>query len=296
MPDIVSGMRTHSPETPSQRDSYAVAVLDKTLDLLECLADGKGWSVAHLSESTGMTKTSVYRIITTLQRRGYLSKDASRPDFIAGPALLAFARLLLANTALTALSRPILQRLHEELGETINLAILDRNRIVYVDMVESSHGLRMAAQPGTSGPVYCTALGKAMLSSLPTDEARTILTSVERRTYTPHTKTGVAEVLEELQVVKAKGYAVDNEENEIGARCVGVAISDSEGLPVAAVSASGPAWRLPEDKVERIGRLLMSAARQIEHECGYQDGRAIGQPESASHPLKREAVAGTKAE
>jgi DNA-binding IclR family transcriptional regulator len=148
--------------------------------------------------------------------------------------------------------------------------MLDHKRILYTDMIESPHGLRMAAQVGTSGPVYCTALGKAILAHQRNDEARAILAAVERRPYTANTKTGIGEVLEELEAVKTRGYAVDNEENEIGVRCVGVPILDSMGLAVAAISASGPEWRLSEDKVGHVGRALLAAAAQIEQLCGYQ--------------------------
>jgi IclR family acetate operon transcriptional repressor len=217
-----------------------------------------------------MTKTSVYRIVSTLQRRGYLSREASERVFIAGPALLAFARLLIGNTALTALAHPILQDLHEELGETINLAILDRHRILYVDMVESAQGLRMAAQVGTSGSVYSTALGKAILADLPRDQARKILTSVERPAYTANTKTGIADLMHELDAVKAHGWALDDEENEVGARCIGVAVRDSAGMSIGAISASGPAWRLPDEKVAGVGTVLQGAALRIEEQCGYK--------------------------
>lgn len=263
-------MRNINAHSKTSRDPYSVAVLDKAINVLTCLTDGKGWSVTRLSEVTGMTKTSVYRIVSTLQRRGYLSREASERVFIAGPALLAFARLLIGNTALTALAHPILQDLHEELGETINLAILDRHRILYVDMVESAQGLRMAAQVGTSGSVYSTALGKAILADLPRDQARKILTSVERPAYTANTKTGIADLMHELDAVKAHGWALDDEENEVGARCIGVAVRDSAGMSIGAISASGPAWRLPDEKVAGVGTVLQGAALRIEEQCGYK--------------------------
>ena len=255
---------------PADGSGYGVAVLDKALDLLECLADGQARSIAQLSAATELHKASIYRLVATLERRGYLSRRGDRQGYAAGPSLLALSRLFVANTSLLAVARPILLRLHEELGETVNLAVPDRDQVRYLDIVESDHGLRMSADVGATGPLYCTSLGRAILGTMQPDRARDALARQERHKPTPRTLDSVADLMEELRATRERGYAIDDEETEVGARCVGVAIRDGDGSAIAGLSVSGPSWRMPDDKLPRLGRTLQEAARAIEREAGYR--------------------------
>lgn len=260
-------MRMADPDGEA-RSRYGVAVLDKGLDVLERLADSKGLTVAQLSVATGLTKASVYRLVMTLAHRGYVVRRHDQQAWVAGPALLALSRRFLAGSSLVSTARPVLERLHEELGETVNLAVVRGVTVQYVDMIESNHDLRMSARLGATDSLHCTSLGKAYLAALDPEEARAVLTSINWPKRTPRTIDTVGEMLEELRVTRERGYGVDDEENEVGARCVGVAITSSDGRPVAGISVSAPAWRMPDDRLPRVGLTLQQAAREVEERSG----------------------------
>jgi IclR family acetate operon transcriptional repressor len=267
-----------------ERSRYGVAVLDKALDVLERLADSKGLTVAQLSVATGLTKASVYRLVMTLAHRGYVVRRYDQQAWVAGPALLALSRRFLAGSSLVSVARPVLARLHEELGETVNLAIVRRDTLQYVDMIESDHGLRMSARLGATDSLHCTSLGKAYLAALGPEEARAVLTRIDRPKRTPNTITTVGEMLEELRITRERGYGFDDEENEVGARCVGVAISSGDGRPVAGISLSAPAWRMPDDRLPLVALTLRQAAREIEERSGERS------PEQAPTARRQAAV------
>ncbi|MGH7922397.1 MAG: IclR family transcriptional regulator, partial [Candidatus Dormibacteraceae bacterium] len=200
-----------------ERSRYRVAVVDKALDVLERLADSKGLTVSQLSAATGLTKASVYRLVMTLAHRDYVVRRHDQQAWVAGPAMLALSRRFLAGSSLVSTARPVLERLHEELGETVNLAVVHRDTVQYMDMIESDHGLRMAARLGATDSLHCTSLGKAYLAALDPEEARAFLTRIDRPKRTPRTIDTVGEMLEELRITRERGYGLDDEENEVGA-------------------------------------------------------------------------------
>jgi DNA-binding IclR family transcriptional regulator len=166
--------------------------------------------------------------------------------------------------------RPILQKLWTATGETVNLAILDGQQILYLDVIESSHTFRLSSQVGVRRPVYCTALGKAMISQLPADELKELLASLTFERFTPHTLTQPAKLCKELEKMRSQGYAVDDEEAVLGARCVAAPIFDANNKVVAAVSVSGPLTRVTAEKAPMIGALLKKAAHAISRRLGCQ--------------------------
>ncbi|MGH7922445.1 MAG: IclR family transcriptional regulator [Candidatus Dormibacteraceae bacterium] len=254
---------------PARSSGSGVLVLEKALDVLECLADGRTWSVARLSTTTALNPASIYRLLATFESRAYVVRRPDRQGYFAGPALLSTSRRVLSHTSLTRGARPILVRLHDEMGETVNLGVLDRGLVRYVDIIESDHDLRMAAAVGSSGPVYCTSIGKAILSRLDPARVREMLAHQRWNKLTPTTYDSIAELFEDLEATRVRGFAVDDEETEVGARCVGVPIIDDEGCAIAGLSVSGPAWRMPPEKFARIGRVLQAAAKDIETSAGY---------------------------
>ncbi|MBV9278703.1 MAG: IclR family transcriptional regulator [Chloroflexi bacterium] len=261
---MLQSQDSHSDENPK----YDIAVLNKAIDVLEYLADGNAWSVSDLSVCTGLNKATVYRILGTLERRAYVRKDPDKRQYSVGRALLALSRSVLSSSDLTKVSRPILLKLREEFRETVNLGVIDNGHLLYLDVLESERGLRTSVALGSRDHLHSTALGKAMLASLPPAEARRLLSRGPRTQVTPRTITNLAEILRELDAVRERGYAVDREENETGAHCVGVAVLGGDGRPLAAISMSGPAWRVPEDAISQIGARLRDASHAIELALG----------------------------
>jgi IclR family acetate operon transcriptional repressor len=248
---------------------YDVAVLGKALDLLETLASEPDLGLSELSQRTGVSKGSAFRVLSTLQARGYVAKDNETHKYEPGPKLLALSHAVLARLDLVHSARSILERLQREFDETVNLGVLSEGQVLYLDMVESRQGLRMAAQVGARDALHSTALGKAMLAALPAAEARQLFMSYRRVRATARTLVSLNELEGDLAHVRRRGYSLDDEENEIGARCVGAAVLDARGRPVAAISISGPASRLSVDVLERIGAAVRDAAHEIETRMGY---------------------------
>jgi IclR family acetate operon transcriptional repressor len=252
------------------RASYDVAVLGKALELLEALARNKELGLSELTGRTGVSKPSAFRILSTLENRGYLAKDGVHRKYRPGPRLIALSGLIVSGVSVVQHARSVMEALRSEFGETVNLGALGEKRVLYLDILESQHGLRMAARVGAQDCLHSTALGKAILAALPSDEVDQLLKDYQWERRTRHTITTRAPLERELVAVRERGYAVDDQENEEGARCVGVAVLGPRGLPIAALSVSGPATRLSEPVIRRIGDRLKRAAREIEERMGLQ--------------------------
>jgi IclR family acetate operon transcriptional repressor len=257
------------PETTVPGGPYGVAVLGKALDLLEALAAGSPLGLSELSLRTGVTKASAFRVLSTLERRGYVGKDPDTRKYRPGPGLIALGTAVVSGLDLVRCARSTLEALHAEFRETVNLGVLSEGHILYLDMLESRQGLHTAANIGSRDPLHCTSLGKAMLACLPPDEARRLLGATRLTRTTPRTLVTLDALERELEAVRRRGFALDDEENEVGARCVGVAVRDAARRPLAALSVSGPAWRLDDRAVERIGARLRAAANELERHMGF---------------------------
>jgi DNA-binding IclR family transcriptional regulator len=256
------------PPPRPERSVYDVAVLQKALDVLEIVADGPELGLSELSERSGASKASNYRILSTLESRGFLVKDPATRKYSPGPRLIAVAYGVIGRVDVVGMARPALEAVRAEFDETVNLGVLVDNQVLYVDILESAQALRMAARPGAKDPLHSTALGKAILSAMSTEDARSILKTYRRTAMTPHTLTSLEALVTELAVIRARGYAIDNEENELGSRCVAVPLLGRAGEIVGAISVSGPAVRVTDEGAARIGVRLLAARQEIERAFG----------------------------
>lgn len=163
-----------------------------------------------------------------------------------------------------------LERVLFEVDETVHFCILDAGEALYLEKLEPTRSVRMASRIGRRVPTHCTAVGKAMLARLAEREVDEILRRHGLQRYTPRTLTTPAELKSELQAIRERGYSVDNEEIEEGVRCVAAAILDHAERPLAAISVSAPAFRLPMEKVPVVAASVMRAAMELSQECGYR--------------------------
>lgn len=248
--------------------SYSIAVVGRTLDVLEALGDAsEPLGTTDFARQLGMTKSAVFRILATLEERGYVTKDPITARYTLGPRLASLGERALSSIDLRQVARPTLERLHAAFGETVNLGVLEGSEIIYIDMVESTHGLRMAARIGSRHPAHSTALGKAILAFLPENRLDTAL-SATLPAQTAHTITNPAALREQLRATRARGTSEELGENEEGARCLGVPLFDLHGLPAAALSISAPDTRIDDARASDIARALRDASRDITRAIG----------------------------
>lgn len=249
-------------ETTSSRN-YRIAVLDRSVDLLEAMANAGGpVGVTELSRAIGSTKSATFRILATLEARGYVRRVPENGKYQLGLNLVRLGQSALGRIDLRSIARPVLDELHRRFNETVNLGVLSGGRIVYVDMVESDHGLRMAAQVGAHDYAHSTAIGKAILANLP-EQQQEMLMEGPLPARTDKTLTTREALLNDIERIRVSGVSRDRGENEHGAYCFGAPIFDAQGHVAAAISISGPETRLNEEITEDVAVAVRTAAQEI---------------------------------
>jgi IclR family acetate operon transcriptional repressor len=241
------------------------------LAVLELLAADGPLTLAEIQRRGALNKTMTFRLVRVLRELGYVDRDPEAHRYSLALKLHRLGEAAAPRLDIIAAGQPRLDALRQVFGETTNLGVIDEGQIVYVAMAESSRpGLRMASHVGGRGGLHSTAMGKAMLAFLPEAEREALLAGVELMPVTPKTIVNLDELREELTRTRRRGHAIDNEENEIGARCVGVPILDANGRPLAAISISGPAGRIDEAALGAIADRLWSASREISARLGHE--------------------------
>ncbi|MGH9396342.1 MAG: IclR family transcriptional regulator [Terriglobia bacterium] len=221
-----------------------------------------GLPLKDIAQATGINKSTAYRILAHLEGEGYLFKgDAGA--YLIGPKLALLASATNYHAVLREISRPILQQLWKATGETINLAVPDGNEVLYMDVIESPHSFRLVSHPGMRRPMHCTALGKAVMAHWPANEREKLLSSVIFKRLAPRAQVRAAQLRKELTRVCQRGFAVDDQESTLGARCIGAAIFGEPGKVVAAISISGPTTRVGKEQVPTLGEKVTQAAHAI---------------------------------
>lgn len=237
-----------------------VQSLHRALDLLEVIADdGGALGLSDLAAATSLPLPTIHRILATLTDRGYVRRLSDR-RYALGHRLVPLGTAARALAGLDA--DAVLTGLVDDLGETANLAVLADDHVEYVAQVPSRHSMRMFTEVGRSVELHCTGVGKAMLAQLDDDRVRHLIARQGLAPRTDHTLTTPETLLADLARIRERGYAVDEQEQEIGVRCVAVALPTAGGA-WAAVSVSGPLTRMSDDVVARAVPLLQAAADRL---------------------------------
>jgi len=208
-------------------------------------------------------------LIYTLKANNYLDQNPANRKYRLGLKLAERAAVLLDQLDLRKVAAPYLEEIRDWCGESVNMAVRDGNEVVYIERMFGNHSLGIRSELGRRGSLHSTSLGKAILSFLPENEKQQTLREYVYYPVTLHTITDKNEFLIELNTIYQRGYAVDEQENEIGGRCVGAPILDRFGYPIAAISISVPIQRFPENDVARFGNKLISIAKVISQKMGY---------------------------
>jgi len=265
----------------AERRRDRVQSLDRALDVLEALADGGELGVSEVAERTGLVVSTAHRLLASLADRGYVRQAAAHGRYALGFKVLELAGGIQARTAaLTAVARPHLEGIRESTGETTNLVILERDRVVYADQVAGRHNVRMFTELGSSALAHTTASGKAMLAYQPAESIAKLYPR-EREPFerlTQRTHTTLESLRDDLVRIRRRGYALDNEEHEEGVSCVAAPVFGPGGDAFAAISISAPTTRIVHADTGELGQLLRRHAAELsaalEHETAPARARA----------------------
>lgn len=234
------------------------------LMVLERVAEGTH-DLQGLAHALGLSRSTAYRLLSALVRAGYLRHEPRR-GYHLGPKLIRLGFKAYGQLHLPTLARPHLEALRDATQEVVHLGVLEGKEVVYIDKVPGRRELQLASQIGSRFPAQSTALGKALLAWLPEERWLEAFTPGLRRT--PRTLADWSSFAEELRATRARGYALDLEENEPGVRCVAAPILDARGEVVAAVSVSTAAIYLDETRIPEVARQVQEAAQRISRELG----------------------------
>ena len=260
----------------AKTERYTIQSIDKALDLIELLAEKGSLSLIELTELLNQPKSSTYRIILTLENRGYISRSDEDGKYCLGYKQLFITRNLLEKNNLRTAALQEMKRLSELFGDTVNLGVLIGGHIMYVEIIEGTHALRMTDSVGSKSPFHATAMGKAIAAYLPEARVQSLLDEYGLPKCTEHTITAREQFMEELKKVRSNGYAVDDQEIVEGARCVAAPVFGMFGNVHGAISVSGPMHRYTEDTIPRIADEIVRAASAISVKMGHVKSQTAG--------------------
>ena len=233
----------------------------KILDLLGQSQDGS--SITELAEYLEVDKGSASRLVSTLVQYGYAEKDEKTRRYHVGPQVVSLSRSVLTRLQLREAAKPFLRQMMERTGECAHLAVPAQGKVLYIDQVESPVTLRVNAQVGTMNPLHCTALGKVLLAfgdlELPSGLAA----------FTPKTITDPERLRHHLTEIRQMGFAVDDEEFDVGVRCLAVAVFDFRGKAVGAIGVSGPAMRMTDERMPMLTANVVEIGKALSERMAF---------------------------
>ena len=253
-------------------DRSRVQSLDRALDILESLAGaGRGIGIVDLSARVGLHASTVHRLLATLVARGYARQSPRSQRYSLGTRVLQLGRSFHDRSDLRQEAHRYLQQLTEKSGETANLVMRDDDEVVYIDQVQSPHLVRMFAEIGRRVPLHSTAGGKAILAYWDPAEVHRLVTEKGMPGKTSHTITSQEDLELALAEVRRCGFAIDDQEQEEGVRCVAGPVRDQTGDVVAALSLSGPITRMTRSRISELGPIVVTVCCDLSAALGYQE-------------------------
>ncbi|CAN5292054.1 IclR family transcriptional regulator [soil metagenome] len=243
--------------------NYPIESVDNALRLLLSLLDQQSMTVSDASGMLGVAPSTAHRLLAMLQYRGFVDQDTVTKRYRSGPVLLKLGLTAVRQLDLRRHARPILERLSKEIAETVNLVVLQGADVLFVDCAESPRIIRVSSRTGVLLPAHCTAGGKALLADLSRDEFRGLYPDAKLSKMTAHSLTRRSQLQQELEEIRARGYATNFGESESGLSAVAVAVRDGQDRPLGALAASAPNPRLADERVEEIAKALLQGAKDI---------------------------------
>lgn len=245
-----------------------VQSVDRAISIMEILARRGEAGVTELATEIDVHKSTAFRLLGALESRGLVEQTEDRGKYRLGFGIVRLAGSVAARMDITRQSRPVCQRLAEEIGETVNIAVLRSTYAVNLDQVRGPSAVTAHNWVGQLTPLHATSSGKVLLAHLDAARRAELLRSCGLPAFTPRTITSTETLESELARVRERGYAVTLEELEVGLNAMAAPIRSFHGEVVAAVSASGPAYRLSEERIHELAPVLLAGAAEISHHLG----------------------------
>jgi IclR family KDG regulon transcriptional repressor len=248
--------------------SQSVRAVERALDILLCFThDEPTRSLTQIAETVQMSKTTVHRLLATLENKRFITRDQATGLYRLGLRFIEMASLVLQDVGLHRWAQPYLQRLSTEFGETVDLSILDGSDVIYLDVIESPQRLKLAAAVGQRLPAFCTASGKALLAHLPEPQIRKIL-GENLVKYTDRTPVSIPDIMSDLRITAERGYAISEQEYEEDINAVAAPIFDADQRSIASIAIVGPSFRLTKERLPELGESIRKMTQVISHEVG----------------------------
>jgi IclR family KDG regulon transcriptional repressor len=252
-----------------EKSNYIIQAVAHALDVLEQFYNDGELGVTELSKRLKLHKNNVFRILATLESRGYIEQNRSTENYRLGTKCLQLGQTYIQHMGLLQQARPIMVEVVKACHESAYVAVMRKGQVVPLDMVESDQPVRIVSHIGENLPLYCTAAGKVHLAFEPVEEVqRSFPNGFEQ--HTTNTITDRSVLLEQLKTIAGLGYAVENGEFLTDVRTVAVPIRDYTRTVVGSLAVSGPSYRIPSERIEReIAPLVLKAGRELSSRLGY---------------------------
>jgi IclR family transcriptional regulator, KDG regulon repressor len=250
-------------------ETRSVAALQRRLAILDAFSGGQDeLGVNEISRALGMHKSTVSRLCSTLEQAGYLARDEVTDKYRLGARIRRLTGASSRDVELRSSARDVLHQLVDTAGETVTMVVRDGLDVTTIEVVDGPSMVRMQARVGQRTQVHASAGAKAVLAWLPEEQLGRIIDAWPRARLTEHTIIDKDELIRHLASTRERGYSVDNEEMEIGLRCVGAPVRDQSGEVIAAIAISAPRFRLEDDDFDRFGTMARQAADAISARLG----------------------------
>jgi DNA-binding IclR family transcriptional regulator len=272
-------METPAPQPDSETarevsPRYRIQAIERAVSILNAFsAETPELGVTELAERVGLHKSTVHRFMVNLDAAGLVERNARTGRYRLGLHIFELGGLVMQQMNLWDEALPFLESLVRDTGETGHLAVLDGGEAIYIERVEARRALRVPSAIGRGYPAHATNLGKVLLADLPPERVAEIIAERGLPAFTPNTITEPDELKAELERIRERGFAIDDEEYDEGLRCIGAGVRDPSGHVVSALGIGGPVTRVTPARVDELAELVMAAARGLSRRLGaHQSG------------------------
>ena len=242
-----------------------IQVSERIFNVIECLAQNGAMGLQDLSTELNLNKSTVHRILNSLICMDYVRQDAETSKYSLSFKICGLSNQILSQNSMIDIARPFIKELSANSGETVHLVQLDGINATYIDKVEASqNSVRMISMVGKSIPLYCSGVGKAILADMPDSKIESIWKLSFIHQLTEHTVTRFVDFMNLIEETRRSGYALDNEENEIGVRCIAVSLKSYNGKSTHAISISAPKDRMSDNRILELKEMILKTKQQIE--------------------------------